>query len=141
MRADITFGQARPGAVLRIPRSVVVAGGEYFRYGDLSRHFISYVERFWPALGEGPLGVAVGVALIATCALVNLLGSKSIGDGSAVMTAALLLPFVILTFVLFARADVSAQPSEPAASGDWLGGILIAMWNYMGSGQRLDHRG
>ena len=96
--------------------------------------FVSYIARFWPVLGEAPWSIALGVGLIAICALANLLGSKSVGDGSAVMTVVLLLPFAVLTVLLFGQGGggTIAPRAEPIGSSDLLGGVLVAMWNYMG---------
>ena len=95
--------------------------------------FVSYLARLWPACGTAHGALALGGGLVAFCALLNLMGSKAVGEGSAWMTVALLLPFAILAGILVTRGPGSA-PSYTAAphGGDLLGGILIAMWNYMG---------
>ncbi len=95
--------------------------------------FLSYLGRLWPACQQPAVGLAICVGLIAICALLNMLGSESVGDSSVAMTAALLLPFAILSLLLvFHGAGAAPRAAALPRGGDVLGGILIAMWNYMG---------
>ncbi|MGB6821717.1 MAG: APC family permease, partial [Candidatus Acidiferrales bacterium] len=61
---------------------------------------------------------------------------RAVGEGSVWMSVLLLSPFVILTACALTRwGSAAASPHNASiASGhfDILGGILIAMWNYMG---------
>ena len=93
--------------------------------------FVSYLGHFVPALTDGGKGVWIGVALIAASALWNLLGARTSSGSSVVLGALLLLPFAVL--MGYALLDRTA-PHLPAQSlkPDFLGGILVAMWNYMG---------
>jgi amino acid transporter len=99
--------------------------------------FVLYAKRLWPAVGAWP--VAVGAAVIVMAAAYNLAGAWAVGEGSAAMTALLLLPFValavlaVLSLAGHAPAAVSATPSAVAGTRpDIAGGVLVAMWNYMG---------
>lgn len=94
--------------------------------------FVLYLARVFPWAGQHP--VLVGAAMIAVCTAWNLAGAKAVGDSSLVMAAALLLPFVVLAGVSLVRGKLPAlAPSAgPKAGADFLGGVLIAMWNYMG---------
>lgn len=95
--------------------------------------FVSYLARFWPACAQPHWSLAICAGLIAVCALLNSLGAKSVGDSSAWMTLLLLLPFAALALLLCLRGPGSAPTLRAAApGGDLLGGVLIAMWNYMG---------
>ncbi|HTL97229.1 MAG TPA: APC family permease [Holophagaceae bacterium] len=95
--------------------------------------FVSYLARIWPACAQPAWSLAICVGLIAFCALLNTIGSKSVGESSIALTALLLLPFAILTALLLLRGPGSAPAVKALHSGgDILGGILIAMWNYMG---------
>jgi amino acid transporter len=94
--------------------------------------FVSYLARLWPALGEAPWGTTICVALIATCALLNMLGAKSVGESSVAMTMLLLLPFAVLTVALILVAPSAPERVAPPGGADLLGGTLVAMWNYMG---------
>ena len=94
--------------------------------------FVEYLGHFAPALTSGGKGIWIGVALIAVCAIWNLLGSKAVGGSSVMMGVLLLSPFAVLTgYALFSRSAPGAA-SVPLHSGDLLGGILVAMWNFMG---------
>lgn len=92
--------------------------------------FVSYLGHFNPAITAGGRGFWIGVAMIAACALLNLGGAKAVGTSSLASTALLLAPFAVLSFY----AATHAGPSAPHAPVhyDFLLGILVAMWNYMG---------
>ena len=94
--------------------------------------FVDYLGHFAPTLTAGARGIWIGVALIAMCALWNLLGAKTVGGSSLAMSIVLLAPFVVLAaYAGFHRAALGAAP-VPLHNVDILGGILVAMWNYMG---------
>jgi amino acid transporter len=95
---------------------------------------IDYIGQFMPGLVAGHRGMILGFAMIAICTAWNVLGVRSVGEGSVWLNVALLAPFVALTVLAlgsgkFAAADASPAPLRHA---DLLGGVLIAMWNYMG---------
>jgi amino acid transporter len=92
--------------------------------------FTLYLGRLWPALAVGQRPILVGAAMIAVCAAWNLRGAGSVGRGAIVMTVALLLPFAALSAIALAQPAGVAPPS-PSSTGLW-GGLLVAMWNYMG---------
>ncbi len=95
--------------------------------------FIAYLTRLWPALQENGRGLAVGLVMIAACVVWNLLGVRAVGEGSLLVTLALLAPFGVIAFKALAHGSLSAFGAHPHPRNvDWLGGILIAMWNYMG---------
>src|ERR1035438_8917041 len=48
--------------------------------------FVDYLGHFAPALTAGGRGIWIGVALIAMCALWNLLGAKTVGGSSLAIT-------------------------------------------------------
>jgi amino acid transporter len=94
--------------------------------------FISYLARLWPAAGNGSLSTLIGISLIAVCVGINLSGIRPVGAGSLAMTLALLLPFgVVVLLALFSGAHPAATSSGPLKMS-LLGGVLVAMWNYMG---------
>ncbi len=110
--------------------------------------FVLYLGKLSPALGEHPM--AVGALMIAAGAAYNLAGARSVGLGAAIMTALLLAPFAVLSLLAVlgggANASVASAASaahvvtlasgasvaSPPAGSDVAGGVLIAMWNYMG---------
>jgi amino acid transporter len=94
--------------------------------------FISYLARLWPAAQNQTWATLIGIALIALCVGINLAGIRSVGAGSLMMTLALLLPFGIVTVLAMLSHKQATPPTSEPASLNLLGGILIAMWNYMG---------
>jgi len=99
--------------------------------------FVGYLGHFAPSVTAGARGIAIGVALIAASALWNLLGARVVGNSSIVLGFALLTPFAILTAWAFLQGSgvhgLSSPPhAVPLRNVDFLGGILVAMWNYMG---------
>jgi len=99
--------------------------------------FVSYLGHFAPAVTSGWRSFAIGAGLIALAALWNLLGVKVVGESSVALGVLLLAPFAVLTVLaLFHRA--AGEAAHPAVqhvalrNADILGGILVAMWNYMG---------
>jgi amino acid transporter len=94
--------------------------------------FVEYLGHFAPAATAHGRGVWIGVALVAACALWNLLGARDVGLSSVALGVVLLGPFVILTlYAVFQRNSPTAAPVS-LGHADILGGILVAMWNYMG---------
>jgi amino acid transporter len=93
--------------------------------------FVDYLGRFAPILVAGNRGLALGFAMIAACTAWNLMSARAVGEGSLALSLALLAPFAVL--ILFALLHRSSGTSPiPLQRADFLGGILIAMWNYMG---------
>lgn len=114
--------------------------GSIFEMALYPTLFVDYLGHFAPALTAGHRAIIIELALIVICTVWNLWGARAVGEGSLWMSAALLSPFVVLIAFALTR-HVAAVPSNvvPAASHaahsthiDILGGILIAMWNYMG---------
>jgi amino acid transporter len=93
--------------------------------------FILYLSRLWPAAGGGTLSTFIGIALIAVCVAINLAGIRLVGAGSLVMTAALLLPFAVVVVLALCNHPQTAAAATPIKM-NWIDGILVVMWNYMG---------
>jgi amino acid transporter len=94
---------------------------------------VTYIGQFMPGLVAGHRGLILGFAMIAICTAWNVLGVRSVGEGSVWLNVALLAPFVALTILaLGSGKSASAAPPVPLRHADLLGGVLIAMWNYMG---------
>jgi amino acid transporter len=94
--------------------------------------FVLYLGEMWPAVRHGHNGVLVGAAVIAVCTLWNIAGVRAVGTGSVLLMTALLSPFAVLVVLAFMRASNAAAMPVHTVSFDLMGGILIAMWNYMG---------
>ncbi len=93
--------------------------------------FVDYLGRFAPSLVSGNKGFAIGFGMIAACTAWNLLSARVVGEGSLTLSVALLAPFVVLILFALLHKSTGAAPI-PLQRADFLGGILIAMWNYMG---------
>jgi amino acid transporter len=94
---------------------------------------IAYIGRFLPGVVAGRRGLFLGFAMIALCTAWNLLGVHSVGEGSVWLNIALLAPFVaLIIFALGISRAPGDVPQAPLRHVDLLGGVLIAMWNYMG---------
>jgi amino acid transporter len=74
----------------------------------------------------------VGGLVVAASAIWNIAGIKAVGDGAEIMMFILLAPFAALAAVCLLRPPVVISSVAPAQGVNLLGGIVIAMWNYMG---------
>jgi amino acid transporter len=93
--------------------------------------FSLYLARLFPAAAQGAMPVVIGSLVIVVCAAVNLRGAQAVGFSSVALTLALLSPFAVLV------ATAALLPGSPDGEAksvgfDLVGGILVAMWNYMG---------
>jgi amino acid transporter len=93
---------------------------------------VAYASRFLPGLQSGHRGLFLGFAMIALCTGWNILGARSVGEGSVWLNIALLAPFVALIVLALGMGRGGMPASVPLRQVDLLGGVLIAMWNYMG---------
>jgi amino acid transporter len=93
---------------------------------------VAYASRFMPGLQSGHRGLLLGFAMIALCTAWNILGARSVGEGSVWLNVALLAPFVALIVLALGMGRGGMPASVPLRQVDLLGGVLIAMWNYMG---------
>ena len=95
--------------------------------------FILYLGQFAPQAVAGYRGVLVGAGVVVVCALWNIAGIRAVGEGSKLLMYALLAPFLVLAAVALFRHNLFPPALTPQnASVDLLGGVVIAMWNYMG---------
>ncbi|MHB8484428.1 MAG: APC family permease [Candidatus Acidiferrales bacterium] len=114
--------------------------GSVFEMALYPTLFVDYVGHFAPAITAGHRGITIELALIVVCTIWNLRGARAVGEGSIWMSVLLLSPFVILTACALAHWSAPVPSAHVGARGasitsthfDILGGILIAMWNYMG---------
>jgi amino acid transporter len=109
--------------------------GSFFEMALYPTLFVDYLGHFAPHATAGYRGPLIGLAMIAACTAWNIRGARSVGNSSTVMSILLLSPFVVLTVLglmhKFSGTAASAAP-QPLSHVDILGGILVAMWNYMG---------
>lgn len=96
--------------------------------------FVAYLVRLVPWFAIGHRGIYVGLAVVTLCAVLNILGIRVVGTTSLWLFFLLSAPFVIIVvlapFKYHAFANVATAPS--ASTVGIVGGLLIAMWNYMG---------
>ena len=106
--------------------------GSVFEMALYPNLFVDYLARLSPELVAGHRGLAIGFAMIATCTAWNIFGARAVGEGSVLLSVALFAPFVTLVVFALLRGHSSGAGAIPLRHADLLGGILIAMWNYMG---------
>lgn len=96
--------------------------------------FISYLSVLAPGLTAGWRGSLIGTALVGACLLWNMRGAKAVGDGSVTFGALIVSPFAVLAAMglWHAHYDPLTLAAQHHAHPALVGGILVAMWNYMG---------
>src|SRR5262249_42576331 len=96
--------------------------------------FVAYMTRLFPWFQEGHRGVLVGLVVVGTCVILNIAGVKVVSTTSLWLCFALSAPFVVIaglaSFKIGALAAAVTKPTNSTV--DIIGGLLIAMWNYMG---------
>jgi amino acid transporter len=96
--------------------------------------FVAYLARLFPWFAVGHRGIFVGLAVVASCALMNVTGIRVVADASVWLFLLVSAPFVVVAvlapFKPGALAHLAATSTTPSVG--ILGGVLIAMWNYMG---------
>ena len=105
--------------------------GSIFEMALYPNLFVDSLGRFSPWLVAGDRGLLIGFAMIALCTAWNLAGIRAMGSGSVALNVALLAPFAVLTVIALFHGH-SGTTTAPLTHADMLGGVLIAMWNYMG---------
>jgi amino acid transporter len=111
--------------------SWLTLAGSVFEMALYPTLFVAYLGRFAPRFASGYRAVGLELALIAFCAGWNILGARAVGEGSIWLNALLFSPFLAIVLIAAIRKPV-APAAAPAQNLDLLGGIVIAMWNYMG---------
>jgi len=106
-----------------------------FDMGIYPALFVAYLSRFWPPATEHP--VLIGVLFVFAGCAVNLAPIGAVGEGGIALTSLLLLPFVLLVagiglpMVTHGSSSFHAPPVTEESS-DFLGALLIGLWNFMG---------
>ena len=96
--------------------------------------FVFYLKQIAPWFGEGNHGVLAGLFVVAACTVLNLAGIRVVGITSLWLFFLLSFPFAMVVIMTPLKAGAFAMP-HGAATGTGLGllgGVLVAMWNYMG---------
>ena len=92
--------------------------------------FVLCLSRIWAAAMLYSFWIGTAIVIISVCW--NLMGAKPVGEGSLVMAALLLAPFVPLIFLALGHGARVPIAGGPPGEHDFMAGILVAMWNYMG---------
>jgi len=120
------------GRCLGYQETWLTLAGSVFEMALYPNLFVAYLGRFAPALVAGHRGLMIGFGMIALCTTWNVLGARAMGEGSVALNVALLVPFVALVGIAPFHAQRGPMGGVSLHHADLLGGILIAMWNYMG---------
>jgi amino acid transporter len=96
--------------------------------------FVAYLTRVFPWFSEGHRGVMVGLAVVMVCVLLNVAGVRVVSTTSLWLFFALSAPFALVVVLspLKYAALFHAVTTPTTSKVDMIGGLLIAMWNYMG---------
>lgn len=94
--------------------------------------FVLYFGRIRPTGVGSWRSVAVGAIVIAASAVWNVRGARAVGNGSVWLSIPLLGPFVLMILLAILHGPVSLYENSSVAHTDIIGGLLVAMWNYMG---------
>jgi amino acid transporter len=96
--------------------------------------FVIYLKQMAPWFGIGNHGILAGLFVVVTCAGLNVAGIRVVGITSLWLFFLLSAPFAIIVVLTPYRLNAFAEPHAATAgtSLGLLGGVLVAMWNYMG---------
>jgi len=96
--------------------------------------FVFYLKQMAPWFGLGNHGIYAGLFVVTTCAVLNLAGIRVVGITSLWLFFLLSAPFALIVVMApFKMGALAETLGAPAATGlGLLGGVLVAMWNYMG---------
>jgi amino acid transporter len=96
--------------------------------------FVFYLRQMSPWFGSGNHGIYAGLFAVVTCAALNLAGIRVVGMTSLWLFFLLSAPFALVVVLSPFQTGALVEPhGAPAATGlGLLGGVLVAMWNYMG---------
>jgi len=96
--------------------------------------FVFYLRQMSQWFGLGNHGIYAGLFVVVTCAVLNLAGIRVVGITSLWLFFLLSAPFALIVVMApFKMGALAEAHAAPAATGlGLLGGVLVAMWNYMG---------
>ena len=106
--------------------------GSFFDMALYPALFVAYLGHLAPVLATGHYPFLLGLAMIAGCTGWNLLGARAVGSSSVVMAIVLLGPFAIVSVLAVVMPGSPPPAPTPGEHVGILGGVLVAMWNYMG---------
>ncbi len=106
--------------------------GSFFDMALYPALFVAYVGTLFPSLATGAAPILLGLGMIVVCTGWNILGARAVGRSSVVLAIVLLGPFAVLTVIALFHSGPAAGPPVSLGRVDILGGVMVAMWNFMG---------
>src|SRR5258708_34253935 len=96
--------------------------------------FVFYLRQMSPWFGLANHGIYAGLFVVVTCAILNLAGIRVVGITSLWLFFLLSAPFALMVVMAPLKMGAFTEAhAAPAATGlGLLGGVLVAMWNYIG---------
>lgn len=95
--------------------------------------FVIYLTRLFPWFAIGHRGVMAGLAVVTICTGLNVAGIRVVAMTSLWLFPLLSSPFILIVLLAPFKAGALSGAAPPAHSSvDLIGGVLVAMWNYMG---------
>jgi amino acid transporter len=96
--------------------------------------FVAYLARLFPWFAENHRGWIVGAIVVVACALLNIAGVRVVSTTSLWLFVLLSAPFALMVVLApFKYAALLHAVTTPTTSKvNLAGGVLVAMWNYMG---------
>jgi amino acid transporter len=96
--------------------------------------FVIYLKQMAPWFGVGNHGIWAGLFVVVACAGLNIAGIRVVGITSLWLFFLLSAPFAFVVLLTPFKAGAFAEPHTATAGTGLglLGGVLVAMWNYMG---------
>jgi len=96
--------------------------------------FVFYLKQMSPWFSAAHHAAIAGLFMVVTGTALNLLGIRVVGLTSVWLFALLSAPFALLVVLAPFKAGAFGDPHAAAAVTQLglLGGVLVAMWNYMG---------
>jgi amino acid transporter len=96
--------------------------------------FVFYLKQCSPWFGTESHAIAAGLFVVVCCAALNISGVRVVGITSLWLFFSLSAPFAFFVVLAPFKAGAIADPHvAPTSTGLGLvGGVLVAMWNYMG---------
>ncbi|MGC1619039.1 MAG: APC family permease [Candidatus Acidiferrum sp.] len=96
--------------------------------------FVIYLKQMSPWFGSWGHGVLAGLFVVVSCAILNIAGIRVVGITSLWLFFLLSAPFAVIVVMAPFKvgAFASGHGGAEATGLGLVGGVLVAMWNYMG---------
>ncbi|HVP54931.1 MAG TPA: APC family permease [Candidatus Eisenbacteria bacterium] len=96
--------------------------------------FVLYMTRLFPWFAANHRGTIVGLGVVTFCAALNIAGVRVVATTSLWLFLLLSAPFAVIVLLApFKYGALAGAITTPTTSHvDVIGGLLVALWNYMG---------